>query len=102
MMELLAGMKCQGLLGEEASRQAQSLIDQGYSVDKALLKTEGVAEEDVLRFLSKEFGVPLVDLELQPPSREFLAQFPAHPDDPRPGAAGGAGRRGAGGLQPAV
>jgi general secretion pathway protein E/type IV pilus assembly protein PilB len=34
-------------------------------------------EGDVLRFLSQELGVPLVDLEESPPSREFLAQFPA-------------------------
>jgi general secretion pathway protein E/type IV pilus assembly protein PilB len=71
-------MKQQGLIGEEASLQAEKLIAQGYSVDEALLKTEGVAEEDVLRFLSKEFGMPLVDLEQHPPSKEFLAKFPAH------------------------
>jgi general secretion pathway protein E/type IV pilus assembly protein PilB len=76
MNELLAGMTRQGLLSQEALRQAQLLLGQGQSLDEALFKC-GADEERVLQFLSTEFSVPLVNLEHREPSREFLAQFPA-------------------------
>jgi len=77
MNELLDKMKQRGALTEEAARQAEALIGQGHSVDEALLRAAGAAEGQLLECLSEEFGVPLVDLEQRPPSKEFLAQFPA-------------------------
>ncbi|HOF19071.1 MAG TPA: ATPase, T2SS/T4P/T4SS family [Phycisphaerae bacterium] len=77
MNELLEKIRQRGLLGEEPSRLAETLIAQGCSVDEAVLKAGGEAEEGILRFLAQEFHVPFVDLEQRPPSREFLARFPA-------------------------
>ncbi len=46
-------------------------------MDEALLSAGGLPEDQVLRLLAEEFGLPYVDLEKDQPSREFLAAFPA-------------------------
>ncbi|MFB3891271.1 MAG: GspE/PulE family protein, partial [Phycisphaerae bacterium] len=80
MNQLLERMTRRGVISEEASRQADALIAQGLSVDEALLKQTqgagGLTEERLLRCLSEEFGVPMVELDQRPPAKEFLAQFP--------------------------
>jgi len=77
MNELLKKLVQRGLITEDALWQVQTLIAQGQSPDKALAEAAGAAEEPLLRFLSEEFGVEMVDLEQTPPTKEFLAQFPA-------------------------
>jgi general secretion pathway protein E/type IV pilus assembly protein PilB len=76
MNELLTKLKQRGVITEDAARQTDALIVQGVSVDEALAKAGGVAEEKLLRCLSEEFGVPMVDLEQHPPTKEFVAKFP--------------------------
>ena len=79
MNDVLTKMKRRGLLTDETVRQTESLIAQGQSLDDALLKAVGAtgsAEDELFRALSAEFAIPLVDLEANPPSKEFLAQFP--------------------------
>jgi general secretion pathway protein E/type IV pilus assembly protein PilB len=77
MNDLVAKMLQQGLIDHEASGLTQAMIAKGHSVDEALVKASGLAEEDILQFLSRELHVPFVDLEKHPPSREFLKDFPA-------------------------
>ncbi|MCE5280120.1 MAG: GspE/PulE family protein [Planctomycetaceae bacterium] len=76
MNDLLARMKLQGLIDDQALQSAQTLVAQGCWPDEALLKC-GADEQVVLRALADEFAMPLADLERQPPSKEFLAGFPA-------------------------
>ena len=70
-------MQGEGLLGEQAAQDVETLVAQGKSLDEALLTAGGLPEERLLRFLAQEFHVPYVDLETNPPTREFLKQFPA-------------------------
>jgi general secretion pathway protein E len=76
MNELIDKLRQQGLVSPEACQKVQALISQGISVDEALIKAGGASEEQLLTALGKEFGLPLVDLEQHPPSKEFLASFP--------------------------
>jgi len=77
MNALLKTMEQRGLITEQAARDVDALVAQGRSLDEALLSAGGASEEQILRYLSSEFGIPLADLEQVPPSKEFLAQFPA-------------------------
>ena len=77
MNAILVKMQGEGLLDEQAARDVEALVSQGKSLDEALLTADDVPEERLLRFLSEEFHVPYVDLDIRPPTREFLGQFPA-------------------------
>jgi len=77
MNAILVKMQSEGLLDEQATRRVEALVAQGKSLDEALLAGAGLPEERLLRYLSQEFHVPYADLEAQPPTREFLTQFPA-------------------------
>ncbi len=76
MNQLLEKLKRSGVMTDDHCRQAQSLAAGGMAVDVALLKAAPAAEDAILTALSEEFGVPRVDLEQNPPSKEFLALFP--------------------------
>ena len=69
-------MRKGGLINDQASTAAERLLAEGRPLEKALVEA-GLSEEDALRFLADEFGVPYVDLEAQSPTKEFLARFPA-------------------------
>jgi len=77
MNAVLVKMLGEGLLTEQAARDVESLAAGGKPLDEALLSASGLAEEELLRYLSEEFHVPYVDLETSRPEREFLARFPA-------------------------
>jgi general secretion pathway protein E/type IV pilus assembly protein PilB len=66
-----------GLLDEQAAKRVEGLVAEGKPLDEALLAASGLPEDQVLRYLAEEFGVPYADLEQHPPQKEFLAQFPA-------------------------
>jgi type II secretion system protein E len=66
-----------GLLNERAASDVEALVAAGRPLDEALLSASGIEEEVVLRYLSEEFQVPYVDLDLSPPDKAFLDQFPA-------------------------
>ncbi len=75
MHSLLVTLKNRGLMTDEAARRAQEQASSGLPLEQAIVGA-GVAEEPLLRCLSEEFAVPLVDLEQRPPSKEFVSQFP--------------------------
>ena len=77
MGETLARMRETGLLDEQAARRVETLVTEGKPLDEALLAAGGLPEDQLLRYLSEEFHVALVDLEEHPPKKEFLSQFPA-------------------------
>lgn len=77
MNKILLEMAQSGLLDEQATRRVEAMAAEGKPLDEALLAASGLPEERLLRYLSQEFQVPYVNLEQQPPTREFLSQFPA-------------------------
>ncbi len=66
----------QGLIDESAARGINGLLATGEPPTRAFAAC-GLAEEPMLRFWTREFGLPYVELEHYDFSKEFLAQFPA-------------------------
>jgi general secretion pathway protein E len=77
MNALLADWGRRGILGEAACARVQSLLDGGETLDGAIRQGSGLSEREVLELLGREFEAPLVNLEQNAPSREFVRQFPA-------------------------
>ena len=76
-MALVQKLEASKLLHPQAAEQVREHLVEGSSIDQALLTVGGLSEEQYLRFLSEEFQVPYIDLENNPPTKEFLRQFPA-------------------------
>ncbi len=76
MEHVIDMMRRQGLLDEPAARRACDLMGQGKRLEEAVLAADGVTEDAMLRCLGQMFDVPVVDLDSQAPSKEFLATFP--------------------------
>jgi general secretion pathway protein E/type IV pilus assembly protein PilB len=74
---VIAILQKQGLLSAEAVVRARSLITEGKPLEEAIISADGLSEEALLRFLAATFELPYIELEKNPPSKEFLAQFPA-------------------------
>jgi type II secretion system protein E len=66
----------QGLIDESAARGISGLLASGEPPVRAFAAC-GLAEEPLLRFWTREFRYPYVELERCSFSKEFLAQFPA-------------------------
>jgi len=63
-------------LDESAARGLSGLLASGESPTRAFAAC-GLAEEPLLRFWTRQFGYPYVELEQEQFSKQFLAQFPA-------------------------
>jgi hypothetical protein len=77
MNPILLKMQREGLLDEQAAQGVDALVAQGKPLDEALLSSSGLPEDRLLRYLSEEFHIPCVDLDVVHPDRAFLSQFPA-------------------------
>ena len=75
--ETIDRMVQQGVLDEQGARRVMTMQKQGTPLDEALMKLGDVSEEEVLKFLAREFSVPYVDLDERGPDQEFLSRFPA-------------------------
>src|SRR5436190_23041109 len=73
---VLKKMLADGLLSDVAAHRVRELVAEGKPFDEAVLAADGVSEEKLLRFMADVFEVPYVDLEKNPPSKEYLATFP--------------------------
>jgi type II secretion system protein E len=76
MNALIDRMFEQGLVDEAAARGIRGLLAQGEPPGRAFA-AGGLAEEALLRFLSRELGFAYVELEQRTFTKDFLAQFPA-------------------------
>jgi len=76
MNVLVDRMVQEGLLDESAARGLSGLLASGESPTRAFAAC-GLAEEPLLRFWTRQFGYPYVELEQEQFSKQFLAQFPA-------------------------
>ncbi len=65
-----------GLLDATGAARARELLQQGKTLEDAILQSDGVSEEAMLRVLAESYEVPYVDVEKSAPDRAFLAQFP--------------------------
>ncbi|HWP39862.1 MAG TPA: ATPase, T2SS/T4P/T4SS family [Tepidisphaeraceae bacterium] len=77
MESVIQIMQQQGLLSEAGSQRARALLAEGKSLEEAILAADGISEEAMLRALAKALDLPCVDLERNPPAKDFLARFPA-------------------------
>jgi len=76
MNALVDKMVEQGLIDDAAARGVNGLLATGEPPTRAFAAC-GVAEEPLLRFWSREFDWPYVELEQGSFSKAFLAKFPA-------------------------
>ncbi len=67
----------EGLLDEQAAERVRAYCAEGNTLDQALLVAGGLSEEQMLRYLAKEYQFAYLDLEHYHPTKEFLSQFPA-------------------------
>lgn len=77
MTDILEQLASQGVITAAQRARARAAQAAGAPLDEALLSQEDAQEERVLRSLAETFGVPWADVEARPPTREFLAAFPA-------------------------
>ncbi len=75
-MSFIDQVRASGLLDDLAAARAAEFVDQGKPLEDAILAADGLSEESLLRFMSQTFAIPYVDIEKQPPSKEFLSKFP--------------------------
>jgi type II secretion system protein E len=76
MNALIERMLEKGLVDEPVARGIRELLARGEPPGRAFA-VGGLAEEPLLRFLSRELGFAYVELEQQTFRKGFLAQFPA-------------------------
>jgi type II secretion system protein E len=77
MKDIVSKMLDDRLFEPAMGDRVRALTAEGKPLDEALLEASGLPEDKVLRYLAAEFQVPYVDLEQTPPTKEFLARFPA-------------------------
>ena len=77
MADLVALLVRDGLLNEQSAPRVRELLSEGKSPEDAILQADGVSEESLLRFLSKTFDIPTVDLEKREIPAQLISQFPA-------------------------
>jgi len=76
MNVLIGKMVQEGLIDESAARGISGLLASGEHPARAFAAC-GLAEEPLIRFWTREFGYPYIELEQRSFSKDFLAQFPA-------------------------
>lgn len=76
MNVLVDRMVQEGLIEESAARGIYGSLAKGEPPGR-VFAAAGVAEEELLRFLAREFQCPYVELEKCSFSKKFLSQFPA-------------------------
>lgn len=79
MENIISKLLKTGILNQQAAESVRELHLSGTPLDEALLLRSGLSEENLLKALSKECGIPYVDnIDARLPTREFLSTFPAH------------------------
>ncbi len=76
MIDVVEKMAAEGLLDEQTFGKVKQRLSEGETLISALLSS-GLSEEQILRYIAKEFGYNYINLEQYRPSKQFLLQFPA-------------------------
>ena len=77
MSDLVGLLVREGLLDEPGAARARQLLQDGSGPEDAILQADGISEESLLKFLSKTFEIPTVDLEKQTIDPQLISVFPA-------------------------
>lgn len=77
MINLIKKMQKEGLLDRHTAESVVNRIAEGDCLERAVLSSSALSEEQMLRFLAQEFRCPFIELEHYNPSKAFLSQFPA-------------------------
>ncbi len=77
MADFVTLMLKDGLLTDQSASRVRSLMADGQQPEEAVLGADGVAEESLLKFLSKTYDVPMVELDKIELPKDFIAKFPA-------------------------
>lgn len=77
MIDLIEKMTKEGLLDKDKAAFVKTRINEGECLERAVLSGNSISEEQVLRFLAREFDYPFIDVKGRHPSKDFLSQFPA-------------------------
>ncbi|HVT90930.1 MAG TPA: ATPase, T2SS/T4P/T4SS family [Tepidisphaeraceae bacterium] len=77
MDSVISILQGQGLLNDATVTRVRSLMSEGKGLEEAILAADGISEEAMLRALATQFDLPYVNLEKNPPTKEFLSKFPA-------------------------
>jgi len=77
MIDLIKKMTREGLLDEDKAVLVINRINEGECLERALVSGNSISEEQVLRYLAREFNYPFIELKGYRPSKDFLTQFPA-------------------------
>jgi general secretion pathway protein E/type IV pilus assembly protein PilB len=76
MDDILTTLCRRGLVEARACEEVRRLQAEGTPLDEAFVAAGGLPEEEALRLLAQELGMPYADLEDWQPVDGFLAQFP--------------------------
>ena len=76
MTHFIEQIRGHGLLDADAARRAEGFINEGRSLEDAVLAADSVGEDTLLKYLAETFELPYIDLEKRAPTKEFLTQFP--------------------------
>ena len=72
MADLVSLLVRDGLLNEQSAHRVRELLSEGKGPEESILQADGVPEESLLRFLSKTFDIPTVDLEKREIAKELF------------------------------
>lgn len=76
MSHLIEIIGQRGLLDAAGMSRARQLLNEGKTLEDAVLAADGFSEQTLLQVLADIYDVPYVDVEKVEPDREFLSQFP--------------------------
>jgi general secretion pathway protein E len=80
MADVVESMRDKGLIDSVAAGRVKDLLQEGKSIEEAVLSADGVSEEALLRFLADSFEIPFYGTEQMDaiqPSKDLLTSFPA-------------------------
>ena len=80
MADVVESMREKGLIDSAAASRVKELLQEGKSIEEAVLSADGVSEEALLRFLADSFEIPFYtteQMDVVQPSKDLLTSFPA-------------------------
>ncbi len=77
MERLLENLRTRLAPDHDAVARVRAALSQGRPIDQALVEEASLTPAQAMAFLADEYNLPTVNVVASPPTREFLAKFPA-------------------------